>query len=82
MIAHAGAAEEMKKASTAARNQKLAAEYPAMREALAGYRQVLPHIEYKDRMTLSMGDRTLELIYLRNVHSTAFRLTSKRRTRR
>ena len=30
-----------------------------------------PHIEYKDRMTLNVGERTFELIYLKNVHSFA-----------
>jgi len=35
------------------------------------YRRVLPHIEYQNKMTLNMGDRTLELFYLKNVHSEA-----------
>jgi len=70
VIAHAGAADAMKKNKTAERNQKMA-EYPGMREALQGYRMVAPHVEYQDRMTLSVGDRTLELIYLKNVHSEA-----------
>lgn len=70
VIAHAGATESMKQNKAAERNQKMA-EYPGMREALQGYRMVAPHIEYKDRMTLSIGDRTLELIYLKNVHSEA-----------
>src|SRR5713226_4191386 len=42
-----------------------------MREILKGYRQVLPHIEYQNRMTLNLGERTFELIYLKNVHSEA-----------
>ena len=49
----------------------MAAEYPEMREILKGYRQVLPHIEYQNRMTLKLGERTFELIYLKNVHSEA-----------
>jgi len=48
-----------------------ATEYPEMREILKGYRQVLPHIEYQNRMTLKLGERTFELIYLKNVHSEA-----------
>jgi cyclase len=70
VIAHAGAAESMRKANTAKRNEEMA-DYPGMREALKGYRKVMPHIEYKDRMTLNVGERTLELIYLKNVHSEA-----------
>jgi len=35
------------------------------------YHRVLPHIEYQNKMTLNMGDRTLELFYLKNVHSEA-----------
>jgi len=71
VIAHAGATESMRKASTAERNQKMAAEYPEMREILKGYRRVLPHIEYQNKMTLNLGERTFELIYLKNVHSEA-----------
>ena len=71
VIAHAGAAEEMKQSNLVARNEKLMAAYPELRAALEGYRMVLPHIEFKDRMTLTVGGRTLELIFLRNVHSTA-----------
>lgn len=35
------------------------------------YRKVLPHIEYQNKMTLSLGGRTVELLYLKNVHSEA-----------
>jgi cyclase len=71
VVAHAGATESMRKANTVERNQKLAGEYPGMGEAMKGYRQVLPHIEFHQRMTLNLGERTLELIYLKNVHSEA-----------
>jgi cyclase len=71
VVAHAGAAESMRKTNTVERNQKLAGEYPGMGEAMKGYRQVLPHIEFQQKMTLNLGERTLELIYLRNVHSEA-----------
>jgi cyclase len=37
----------------------------------AAYRKVLPHIEYQNKMTLNLGDRTLELLFLKNVHSGA-----------
>ena len=71
VVAHAGATESMRKANTVERNQKLAGEYPGMNEAMKRYRQVLPHIEFQQRMTLNLGERTLELIYLKNVHSEA-----------
>jgi cyclase len=71
VIAHAGAAESMRKGNAVERNQKLAGEYPDMGEAMKGYRQVLPHIEFQQKMTLNLGERTLELIYLKNVHSEA-----------
>ena len=32
---------------------------------------IAPHVEYRDRMTLNLGERTFELIYLKNVHSEA-----------
>ena len=73
VIAHAGAAESMKKAAsgTVERNRKQLAEYPDQRGALEGYRQVLPNIEYQQTMTLNLGERTFDLIYLKNVHSDA-----------
>jgi cyclase len=71
VIAHAGATESMKKANFEARNKQLIAAYPEMREALQGYRLVTPHIEYNQKMTLTVGERTLELIYLKNAHSEA-----------
>src|SRR5256885_15302862 len=43
VVAHAGAAESIRKANAIERNQKLAGEYPGMNEAMKGYRQVLPH---------------------------------------
>lgn len=71
IIAHEGATESMKKAYNPERNQKLMAQSPEMREAFQGYRMITPHIEYRQKMTLHMGDRTLELLYLKNVHSEA-----------
>lgn len=73
VIAHAGAGDSMKKVAAAsmARNQKFAAEYPNARDAIKGYRQVLPAIEYQQRMSLNVGERSFELIYLKNVHSEA-----------
>jgi len=71
VIAHAGATASMRGANTEGRNKRLVSEYPAMREAFEGYRMVTPHIEYHQKMTLGVGERTIELIYLKNVHSEA-----------
>src|SRR5437660_3913838 len=51
------------------RIQKLAATSPEMRAALEGYRFVTPQVEYHQKMTLKVGERTLELIHLKGVHS-------------
>ncbi|MGH7774310.1 MAG: MBL fold metallo-hydrolase [Candidatus Binatia bacterium] len=71
IIAHEGATESMKKAYNPERNQKLMAQFPEMREAFQGYRMITPHIEYRQKMILNVGERTLELLYLKNVHSEA-----------
>ena len=73
IIAHEGAAEEMKKeyGFEPERIERLREESPEMREALQGYRMVTPPIEYRDRLTLKLGERTFELLHLKNVHSTA-----------
>ena len=42
-----------------------------LREAVKGEKLIVPHIEYKDRMTINLGERTFELIFLKNVHSEA-----------
>jgi cyclase len=42
-----------------------------MRAALEGNKMIAPQIEYKDKMTINLGERTFELIYLKNVHSEA-----------
>jgi cyclase len=71
IIAHAGASESMRKANVGERNQKLMADIPGMREAFKGYRMVTPHIEYQQKMSLAVGERRFELLYLKNVHSEA-----------
>src|SRR5580765_2322466 len=53
------------------RNEKLMAESSEMREAFRGFRVVTPHVEFNDRITLNIGDRSLELIQLKNIHSDA-----------
>ncbi len=71
IVAHEGATDSMKKAYSPERNQKLMAGSPEMRDAFKGFRLITPHIEYRDKITLNVGDRTLELYYLKNVHSEA-----------
>ena len=71
IIAHEGATDSMKKAYNPQRNEKLMADYPDMRESFKGFKMITPQIEYRDKMTLNVGERTFELYYLKNVHSEA-----------
>jgi cyclase len=71
VIAHEGATASMKQGYSPERNQKLMAQSSEMRAAFEGFRLVLPHIEYRDKMTLNVGERTFELLYLKGVHSEA-----------
>ena len=73
IIAHEGATESMRgrERDTPGRIDKLAGTSPAMRKALEGYRFVPPQIEYREKMTLNVGERTFELFYLKGVHSEA-----------
>jgi cyclase len=71
VIAHEGATASMKQGYSPERNQKLMAQSPEMRAAFEGFRLVLPHIEYRDKMTLNVGERAFELRYLKGVHSEA-----------
>ncbi len=71
IVAAAGGGESMRNADRAApdRIQRLAATSPEMKAALEGYRFMPPDIEYHDRMTINLGGKTLELMYLKGVHS-------------
>jgi cyclase len=71
VVAHDGATASMKKAVTPESIEKRMAASPEMREAYKGFRLITPHMEYRDKMTLNVGERTLELYYLKNVHSEA-----------
>lgn len=71
VIASAGATVGMKNYYDLKRNEKLMAESSEMREAFRGFRLVTPHVEFHDRLVLNMGDRTLELLQLKNIHSDA-----------
>jgi cyclase len=70
IVAASGAGDSMRKAYDAERVKKMMAD-PEIGPAAKGYRQILPHIEYKDKMTLTSGERTFQLFYLKNVHSEA-----------
>jgi cyclase len=71
VINHEGAGEGMKKNLDPKRVETLSAQSPEMREAVKNYKFIPPHVEYHDKMTLRLGERTFELIYLKNVHSEA-----------
>jgi cyclase len=69
--AGAGASMRAREAEDPQRIQKMAASSPEMKAALEGYRFVPPHIEYYQKMTLNVGERTFELMYMKGVHSEA-----------
>ncbi len=73
IIAAAGAGDSMRarEKESPDRIQKLAATSPAMKTALEGYKFIPPQIEYHDKMTLHVGERTFELTYMPRVHSEA-----------
>jgi cyclase len=71
IINHEGAGAAMRKEFDPKRGETLAAKSPDLRDAVQGYKMITPHIEYKDKMTIHLGERTFELMYLKNVHSEA-----------
>jgi cyclase len=73
IVAAAGAGDSMRarERESPQRIQQMAASSPAMKEALEGYRFVPPHVEYQQRASVAVGERTIELYYLRGVHSEA-----------
>src|SRR5258708_22298191 len=72
IVAAAGGGDSMRAADRAAPNriQTMSATSPEMKAALEGYRFITPTIEYHDRMTINLGGKTLERIYMKGVHST------------
>src|ERR1044071_1889301 len=68
-----GATASMKQSESfsPARIERETAKSPEMRDAFKGFRLVPPNVEYRNRMTLNVGERTFELYYLKNVHSEA-----------
>src|SRR5690349_17071620 len=73
VIAHAGATASMSESEAfkPERIEKQMARSPEIRAAFKDFRLITPHIEYHDRMTLNVGERTMELYYLKNVHTEA-----------
>jgi cyclase len=71
VVAAAGAGDSMRASNIVERVAKLVAEKPELRSEYEGYRMITPHIEYRDRAALNVGERTFELYYLKNVHSEA-----------
>jgi len=73
IIAAEGAGESMRarERQDPQRIEKLAATSPAMKAALEGYKFITPDVEYHNKMTLRVGERTFELMYLKGVHSEA-----------
>jgi cyclase len=73
VIGHAGSTASMKASESfsPARIEKQMSTSPEMRAAFKGFRLITPHIEYRDKLSLNLGERALELYYLKNVHSEA-----------
>ena len=71
VVNHQGASEAMRKAADPNRLSTLSSQSPEMREAASGYHLVKPHIEYQNKTTLYVGEWTVELLHLKNVHSEA-----------
>lgn len=71
VINHAGASESMRRGYDPERLSRYRNQSPEAREASQGFRLVTPHIEYGDRMSLHLGERTIVLLYLKNAHSEA-----------
>jgi cyclase len=73
IVAAAGAGDSMRSREREApqRIQQMAASSPEMKTALEGYKFVPPHVEYQQRASIAVGERTIELYYMRGVHSEA-----------
>lgn len=68
VINHAGAGDAMRKADNP---KRFATATPEIQAAAEGYRLVTPHVEYQEKMTLRVGERTFELLRPKNAHSEA-----------
>ena len=68
VINHAGAGDAMRKADNP---NRFATAAPDIKAAAEGYRLVTPHVEYQEKVTMRVGERTFELLRVRNAHSEA-----------
>jgi cyclase len=71
IINHEGAGAEMKQSFDPKRMTELENQSPEMKAALQGFRLIPPQIEYADKLTLRVGERTFELLNLGTTHSLA-----------
>ena len=71
IVNHTGAGEAMRKGFVPERMPNLIRQFPEMAAAAQDYRLVPPQIEYRDKLTIHLGERTIEVLYLKNVHSEA-----------
>jgi cyclase len=71
IVNHAGAGEAMRKGFVPDRMPNLIKQSPEMAAAAEGYRLIAPHVEYRDKLTIHLGGKTIEVLYLKNVHSEA-----------
>ena len=71
IVNHTGAGEAMRKGFVPERMPNLIRQFPEMAAAAQDYRLVPPQIEYRDKLTIQLGERTIEVLYLKNVHSEA-----------
>jgi cyclase len=71
VIAREGVGESIRKNYNPNYYKNLMDQSQEMRDALSGYKTVYPQIEYHDKMTLTVGERTFVLLTLKNVHSEA-----------
>jgi cyclase len=71
IIAAAGAGQSMRDAYNPERMQKMMADPGELGAASKGYRPIMPHIEYRQKLDLNVGERNFQLFYLKNVHSEA-----------
>ncbi|HTM07452.1 MAG TPA: MBL fold metallo-hydrolase [Verrucomicrobiae bacterium] len=71
VVNHEGAGEGMRKNTDPKRVDTLKAQSPEMAAAVKDYKFIPPHIEYRNKLTINLGERIFELYYLKNVHSEA-----------
>jgi cyclase len=71
IINHAGAGAAMRQGFVPDRMPNLIKQSPERAAAAEGYRMVPPQVEYRDKLTIHLGGKTIEVLYLKNVHSEA-----------